>query len=177
MVQRVVCPVAHQRSVLVSTSSAISISIYCAHAVGSTDGRTNASMTRSAAAASRARGSPASLKRIGRMEQRIFTAAARRDDADAMAKLLAPISDSDGLRKILEPGISVAAKAYEDEANLGRFVFSDGVTVLCFTVTGITLDQATAIATVCDEMGTSWSAKAFKSAVETALVGKLGRPH
>ena len=130
------------------------------------------------------------------MEQRIFTAVARLDDSGAMAKLLAPgwgqlflppavlivagqapISNSDGLRKILEPGRSVAAKAYEDDANLGRFVFSDGVTVLCFTVTGITLEQATAIATVCDEMGTSWTAKAFKSAVETALGGKLGRPH
>jgi hypothetical protein len=110
------------------------------------------------------------------MGQRIFTAMARLSDSAAMAELLAPISKSDGLRKMLGPGKTVAAKRYESEAHLCRFVFSDGVTVLCFTVTEITLDEAAAIAAACDEMGVSWSTKAFKSAVEDTLGGRF-RPH
>jgi hypothetical protein len=111
------------------------------------------------------------------MEQKIFTAMARLSDSAALAKLLAPISSSDGLRKMLGPGRSVAAKRYESEAQLAHFIFSDGATVMCFTVTEVTPDEAAAIAAACDEMGASWSTKAFKSVVEGLLRGKLGRPH
>lgn len=76
------------------------------------------------------------------MATAILTTTARLDDEAGMRRFLSPIPYGDQLAKVLEERKPVSTRAYEDEARTGRFVESDGKTVMCFTVTDITIDQA-----------------------------------
>lgn len=75
-------------------------------------------------------------------------------DPPAMARFLSPLPNSAGLARLLRPGDPISSRAYDDDAWTARFVSSDGVTVKCFTVTNITIDQAELIAA----MGPDFSA-------------------
>jgi hypothetical protein len=76
------------------------------------------------------------------MGTQISTTSARLDDGSAMAQFLSPIRDADQLAKLLAKGEPLSTRAYDDETQTARFVESDGSSVMCFAVTGITIDQA-----------------------------------
>ena len=89
-------------------------------------------------------------------------------DPAAMAKFLSPIPNSDQLAKVLGNGKPVSSRAYEDDAWTARFVSSDGVTVKCFTVANITIDQAELIAAVSADFG-AWQEPEFRDMVNEVL--------
>jgi hypothetical protein len=76
------------------------------------------------------------------MNSAIVTTEARLDDAAEMAKFLLPIPNAGQLAIVLEGRKPVSTRAYEDETLTARFVESDGNVVMCFTISGITIDQA-----------------------------------
>jgi hypothetical protein len=100
----------------------------------------------------------------------ISMATARLADPAAMAQFLSPIPNSDQLRQLLDSREAVSSRAYDDAAWTARFVASDGDVVTCFTVTGITIDQAEMIAALCIDIST-WQEPEFR-----ALVGRVLAP-
>jgi hypothetical protein len=102
------------------------------------------------------------------MAKPISTTSARLDDGSAMAQFLSPIPDSDQLAKLLAKGEPLSTRAYDDETQTARFVESDGITVMCFTVTDVTIDQAEMIEIECEGMG-AIDETTFHEAVARAL--------
>jgi hypothetical protein len=102
------------------------------------------------------------------MSTKISFAAARLDDAAAMSVFLSAIPNGAELRKVLQNGKAVSSRAYDDETWTARFVASDGELVKCFTVSGITIDQAEMIAAACLDTF-AWDESAFRVAVAEAL--------
>jgi hypothetical protein len=98
----------------------------------------------------------------------ISMATARLADPTAMAQFLSPIPNSDQLAKVLDDGKAVSSRAYDDASWTARFVGSDGDVVKCFTVTGITIDQAEMIAAVCIDVS-SWEEPEFREVVDRVL--------
>jgi hypothetical protein len=96
------------------------------------------------------------------------TTTARLDDEPNMANFLSSIPNGGQLAKVLDVRNPVSTRAYEDEAETARFVESDGITVMCFTVTGITIDEAEMIEAEW-EGECALDEKAFSEAVERAL--------
>lgn len=107
-----------------------------------------------------------------RMTTRIMTTTARLDDGAAMAGFLAPIPNADRLAEVLAGRKPISTRAYEDEAQIARFVECDGSKVMCFTVTGITIDQAEMIEAAW-EGACALDEDAFRAAVEKALAVRL----
>jgi hypothetical protein len=98
----------------------------------------------------------------------IKTSNARLDDAAALASFLAPIPNADGLVQLLKTGEPVITRAFDDESFTARFVASDGTTARCYTVAGISIDQAELIARACEDID-QYSEQAFRDSVEQAL--------
>ena len=98
----------------------------------------------------------------------ISMATARLADPAAMAQFLSPIPNSDQLAKVLDERKIVSSRAYDDETWTARFVASDGDVVKCFTVTGITIDQAEMIAAVCIDIS-AWQETEFREVVQRVL--------
>ena len=92
-----------------------------------------------------------------------------------MAQFLAPIPNGDQLADVLATSGAVSTRAYDDDTRTARFVSSDGVVVMCFTVTDITIDQAEMIATECDAL-LNWSDDTFQKAVARALGADFAPP-
>jgi hypothetical protein len=102
------------------------------------------------------------------MSTRISCASARLDDGASLSKFLADIPNAEDLAKVLHLGEAVSSRAYDDETWTARFVASDGVSVKCFAVTDITIDQAEMIAAACvDNPGLDESG--FREAVAESL--------
>jgi hypothetical protein len=101
-------------------------------------------------------------------ELKIIASAARLDDAKTMALFLASIPDSAALAALLEGKEAVNTRAYDDANQTARFVISDGVTVTCFAVFDITIDQAEMITVEC-ESSNAWNEAAFRLATARAL--------
>jgi hypothetical protein len=95
-------------------------------------------------------------------------AAARLDDADAMARFLSDIPNRDDLARVLQERKPVASRAYDDDSWTARFVASDGCVVKCFAVTEITIDQAEMIAAACQHLS-AWDENEFRQAVVESL--------
>ena len=93
---------------------------------------------------------------------------ARLADESEMMDFLRPIPNSEQLAKILANGHAVSSRAYDDDAWTARFIASDGLSVKCFTVTDITIDQAEMIAAVCIDVS-AWLEPTFREAVKRAL--------
>jgi hypothetical protein len=102
------------------------------------------------------------------MSTKISLATARLDDAEAMAKFLLDIPNSDDLAKVLRTREAVSSRAYDDETWTARFVASDGHVVKCFAVTDITIDQAEMIAAACIAIP-AWDETEFREAVAQSL--------
>ncbi len=102
------------------------------------------------------------------MQTAIVTTTARLDDEAQMTEFLSPIPNGDGLAKVLERGKPVSTRAYEEETRTARFVESDGSIVMCFTVAGITIDQAELIEVEWERI-CALDETQFRQAVERAL--------
>jgi hypothetical protein len=109
------------------------------------------------------------------MDQTILTTSARLDDDAGMLKFLSPIPNGDQLATLFEHRKPVSTRAYDDESFTARFVLSDGITAMCFTVPNVTIDQAEMIAAQCEGRH-AWGSDAFEEAVAVALEGTLEPP-
>jgi hypothetical protein len=89
-------------------------------------------------------------------------------DAAAMAQFLSPIPNGDRLAKILDNGKPISSRAYDDDTWTARFVASDGVSVKCFTVRDVTIDQAEMIAAVSPDFS-AWQEADFRDMVKRVL--------
>jgi hypothetical protein len=98
----------------------------------------------------------------------IVTTTARLDNEADMTIFLSPIPNHEQLDEVLEGGNPVSTRAYEDETLTARFVESDGINVMCFKVSPITIDQAEMIEATW-ETHVALSEAAFKEAVAQAL--------
>jgi hypothetical protein len=96
-------------------------------------------------------------------------------DAAAMARFLAPIPNGDRLAKILGDGKPISSRAYDDDTWTARFVASDGVSVKCFTVIDVTIDQAEIIASVSLDFS-SWQEADFRDMVRRVLAATPDPP-
>jgi hypothetical protein len=102
------------------------------------------------------------------MSPQLLTTTARIDDPDALAVFLGSIPDSAGLAPLLRSKEPLNTRAYDDDHLAARFVISDGSTVSCFTVTGITIDQAELITLEC-EKSDAWDEREFREAAGRVL--------
>ena len=99
---------------------------------------------------------------------KIFLAKARLDDAVAVQSLLLPIREYGNLRKMFSEHKSGFSYAYEEESSVGRFVASNGVTVMSFSVTGVTREEAASIAQECERIAV-WDMYEIRKAADRAL--------
>jgi hypothetical protein len=105
-------------------------------------------------------------------DRKITEARANFDDAAQMAIFLASIPDADGLAALLMQRRVVTTRTFDDDAMIARFVRSNGMTVACYTVEGVTIDEAEMIAAQC-ELVNDWNVESFSNAVHTALDPEL----
>jgi hypothetical protein len=98
----------------------------------------------------------------------VLRAAAGLDDTEGIERFLASVPRSEGLRPMLQPGRKHRLEQYDKETRTARYLLVDGVSFVCFVVTGISLDDARAIARQTDPM-VEWSTPNFHGAVERAL--------
>jgi hypothetical protein len=96
-------------------------------------------------------------------------------DAADMTRFLSPIPNGDRLGKILENGKPMSSRAYDDDTWTARFVASDGVSVKCFTVSDVTIDQAEMIASVSLDFS-SWQEADFRDMVQRVLAAAPDPP-
>ena len=107
---------------------------------------------------------------------RILDTMARLDDAAAVIALLAPMRDGKALKRKLRPGFCGHKYSYNRYTRTACYLHTDGEVVACYSITAVSLEQASMIAARCDEM-TVWSTAAFRAAVERALGVQLERLH
>jgi hypothetical protein len=98
---------------------------------------------------------------------RIYVARAKLDDAAAMASLISPIPSGDQLAAVLQRRQSGISCAYDRETSTARYVVSNGNIVQCFTLTGISLQEAATVRAECDEIEI-WDIDTFRAAAAAA---------
>ena len=96
------------------------------------------------------------------------------DNAEAMASILALIRDRDRLEQRLKNGETGFAFEYNEEIRTGRYLVSDAITLMCFSVTDLTPQEAYAIAAECRKMS-EWGHPEFQAAAGRALGGTFER--
>jgi len=99
---------------------------------------------------------------------KILLAKARLDDTVAVNSLLLPIQEYGNLTKMFSERRSGFSYAYEEESRVGRFVASNGVTVMSFSVTGVTRQEAASIAQECERIAV-WDMYEIRKATDRAL--------
>jgi hypothetical protein len=90
------------------------------------------------------------------------------DDTAAARSLLFPVQDTANLAKMIsgrQPGFSYV---YEEESRVGRFIASDGATMLGFNVVGVTRQEVVSIAKECKRIAL-WDINEFRKAADRAL--------
>ncbi|HEY2781388.1 MAG TPA: hypothetical protein VGI90_11460 [Steroidobacteraceae bacterium] len=102
------------------------------------------------------------------MDRKISASQAMINDAPQMALFLQSIPNAGDLETLLHERKAVSTRSYDDDAMIARFVRSDGVTVVCYTVEEVTIDEGEMIAAQC-ELLDQWSLESFSSAVHVAL--------
>jgi hypothetical protein len=102
------------------------------------------------------------------MDTKIVTTTARLDDAAQMATFLSSIPNAEQLARVLADRTPVSTRAYEDDTFTARFVESDGIIVMCFKVSPLTIDQSEMIEMQW-EVNVALSETAFARTVEQAL--------
>jgi hypothetical protein len=105
---------------------------------------------------------------------RILSVMASVDNTEAMNSVLALIRDRDKLAQRLSSGETGFAFEYNEEIRTGRYLISDAITVMCFSVTDITPHEAYAIAAECRKMP-EWGHTEFQAAAGRALGGSFER--
>jgi hypothetical protein len=101
-------------------------------------------------------------------DRKITESHAKFADTAQMAAFLASIPDADGLQVLLMKRRIVSTRTFDDDAMIARFVRSDGITVMCYTVEAVTIDEAEMIAAQCELMDV-WNVESFSHAVHLAL--------
>jgi hypothetical protein len=99
---------------------------------------------------------------------KILLAKVRLDDTAAVSSLLLPIKDNGSVVRMLTERQSGISYAYEEESRIGRFIASNGVTVMSFSITGITRSQAASIAEECEQIAV-WDMLEIRKATDRAL--------
>jgi hypothetical protein len=99
---------------------------------------------------------------------KILLAKARLDDAPAVKSLLLPIREHGDLTRMFSERRSGFSYAYEEDSRVGRFVASNGVTVMSFSVTGVTCQEAASIAGECERIAV-WDMYEIRKATDRAL--------
>jgi hypothetical protein len=102
------------------------------------------------------------------MGDQIKTTTARIDEPQALAAFLASMPNSAELGNLIRTKEPLNTRAYDDENETARFVISDGIDATCFTVIGITIDQAEMITVEC-EKSDAWSDISFREAAAHVL--------
>jgi hypothetical protein len=105
---------------------------------------------------------------------RILSVMAQVGDAEAVTSVLALIRDRDKLAERLSSGATGFAFEYNEELKIGRYLVSDAITLMCFSVTDITPREAYAIAAECRKMP-EWGHEEFQAAAGRALGGTFER--
>jgi hypothetical protein len=105
---------------------------------------------------------------------KILLVKVRLDDAAAVNSLVLPTHDKDNLVRMLNERQSGISHAYEEESRIGRFIASNGVTVMSFSISGITRRQAASIAEECEQIAV-WDMLAIRKATDRALSGTFDR--
>jgi len=103
---------------------------------------------------------------------KILLVKVRLDDTAAVKSLL-PILDNGDLARMLRERQSGISYAYEEESGMGRFIASNGVTVMSFSITRITRQQAASIAAECEQMAV-WDVHEIRKTTDRALGGSQG---
>jgi len=98
----------------------------------------------------------------------------RLDDTAAVKSLLLPIQNNGDLVKLLSKRHSGFSYAYEEESRIGRFIASNGTTVMSFSVTGITRQEAASIAGECERIAV-WDMYEIRKAADRALGASFER--
>jgi len=99
---------------------------------------------------------------------KIILAKWRLDDSVAVKPFLLPNQGNGNLAKILSERQSGFSYAYEEESRIGRFIASDGATVLGFKVIGVSRQEAASIAEECKHIEI-WDMYEFRKAADRAL--------
>jgi len=102
------------------------------------------------------------------MHTNIQISEARIDDHRALASFLSAIPESAQLGTLILTREPLNTRAYDDDHQTARFVISDGTTVTCFTIAGITIDQAELVTLSCEESN-EWNGAAFRQALARAV--------
>jgi len=105
---------------------------------------------------------------------KIFLAKVRLDDTVAVKSLLLPIQAYGNLTKMLSERRSGLSYAYEEESRVGRFIASNGVTAMSFSVTSVTRREAESIAQECERIAV-WDMYEIRKAADRALGASLER--
>jgi len=98
----------------------------------------------------------------------VLKATARLDDAEGIERFLASVPRGEALRPMLQVGRKTRLEQYDKETNTARYLTLDGVWFVCFVVSGISLEDARAIARQTTGI-VEWSTANFHAAVERAL--------
>lgn len=99
---------------------------------------------------------------------KIFLEKWRHDDSAAVKPLLLPIQENSNLTKMLSERQSGFSYAYDEKSRVGRFIASDGISMLGFKVIGLTSEEAAAIAVECKRI-VLWDMYEFRKAADRAL--------
>jgi len=102
------------------------------------------------------------------MTMDVLRAATRLDDDDGVERFLAGMPKSEALRPMLKPGRTYRAEQYDKDSRTARYLLADGVWLVCFVVTDISLEEARAISRQ-TEVNAEWSTPNFHKAVQRAL--------
>jgi hypothetical protein len=99
---------------------------------------------------------------------KIFLAKVHFDDTAAVKSLLLQIQDYGNLVKMLSERQSGFSYAYEQETRIGRFIASNGATMMSFSVPGVTRQEAASIAEECERIAV-WNMYEIRKAADRAL--------
>lgn len=102
------------------------------------------------------------------MDHKIFASHADLNDAAQMAVFLDGMPNAADLEKLLMKMKAVSTRDYEDDDMTALFVRSTGITVACYRVEGVTIDESEMIAAQC-ELLEDWNVENFSRAVHIAL--------
>jgi hypothetical protein len=99
---------------------------------------------------------------------KIFLAKWRLDDSGGVKPLLLPLKDNGDVAKMLSERQSGFSYVYEEETRVGRYIASDGATVMGFKVIGVSRQEAASIAIECRRIAI-WDMYEFRKAADRAL--------
>jgi len=103
---------------------------------------------------------------------KILLAKVRLDDTAAVRSLLSPIRDDGTLTKMLRERQSGFSYRYEEESRVGRYLASNGLTVMSFSVAGVTRQEAASIAEECERIAV-WDMYEIRKAADKVLGASL----